>query len=300
MSTSTPVTPAVSSAQSPVLALTGNSIASALIAAFLLGITLLSNLTPITQNVEVSLTVPFFLLGLVLFSKTQVDGVLLMTRLLGACSTDAQVAAVITGLTITNGIATLGMDVIYLTVSQCLWLTFIIITLASCYLLELAYEGYKELSTDEDHDGVPDSEEYQDTTFVGKSLVQIGLISFSELILLYGDGTAANLELLTPENFLSLTMAGILGQFVLGVVAALIPRQQFAALAQNHTFHVIGILAFVALGGYGLFESGEGFTENYGLQNGLLAFVGTLLTYQLLKFGISKIGSNSTNVEIEA
>ena len=288
----------VSQSQSPMLALGGNVIASAIISAFLLGLTILSNSTGVTQGVEISLTVPFFLLGLLLFLKTQVDGVLLMTRLLGACTTDAQVAAVITALTLTNGFATLNMDLVYLTVSQCLWLTYIIITLASCYLLELAYEGYLDLKVDEDHDGIPDNEEYQDNTFAGKTLVQIGLISFSELILLYGDGTAANLELLTPQNFLSLTMAGIFGQFILGVVAALIPRQQFAALAQNHTFHVIGILAFVALGGYGLYESTEGFTEHYGMFYGVSLFVATLLSYQLIKFGISKIPAKTPKLEV--
>jgi hypothetical protein len=279
------------SKSSPLLAIAGNTGATVLVTGFILALILFSNTTGITQHVEISMTVPFFLLGLVLFMKTQVDGVLLMTRLLGACNSDAQVTAVITGLCLTNGVATLGMDGIYLTVSQCLWLTYIIITLASCYLLDLAYEGYLDLKVDEDHDGVPDNEEYQDKTFADKSLVQIGLISFSELILLYGDGTAANLELLTPQNFLSLTLAGLFGQWVLGVIAALIPREQFAALAQNHTFHIIGIVAFVALGGYGLFESSEGFIKEYNLQYGVAFFIMTLLSYQILKFGISKIPS---------
>jgi hypothetical protein len=285
------------SKSSPILAIAGNTGATVMITAVILGITLFSNTIAATQNVAISMTTPFFLLGLVLFMKTQVDGVLLMTRLLGACNSDLQVTAVITGLTLTNGVATLGMDGIYLTVSKCLWLTFIIITLASCYLLDLAYEGYVDLKVDEDHDGVPDNEEYQDNTFANKTLIQIGLISFSELILLYGDGTAANLELLTPENFLSLTIAGVFGQWVLGVVAALVPREKFAELAKNHAFHIAGIVAFVALGVYGLFESGEGFTENYGNLYGFAAFGGTLLAYQLIKFGISKFNNNVSEVE---
>jgi hypothetical protein len=279
------------SKSSPLLAIAGNTGATAIIGLLLFGLTLFSNTTGVTQHVEVTITGAAFALGLVLFLKTQVDGVLLMTNLLGACNADTQVASVITSLTFTNGVATFGMDAIYLTVSQCLWLTYIIITLASCYLLDLAYEAYKELNTDEDHDGIPDNEEGVNNTFKDKTLLQIATISFAELILLYGDGTAANLELLTPQNFLSLTMAGVFGQWVLGIVAALIPRQQFAALAQNHYFHVTGIIAFVILGGLGYFESATGLVHHYGTSYGVPIFVGTLLGYQAIKFGISKIPS---------
>jgi hypothetical protein len=275
---------------SKVLPILVNTGATLLVTTLLLGFVLFSNSLNFTQHVAITLSGGAFVLGLVCFAKTQVDGVLLMTGLLGRCDNEVHVAAVIGGLTLTNGIATFGMDGLYVLVNAIVWLTLSIILFASSFLLELGYQGYKDLSVDEDHDGVADNEERTDS-FKGKSVLQIAAISFALLIVLYGDGTAANLELLTPENFLSLTLAQVFGQFVLGICAALIPRQQFAAIAKNHTFHVVGIIAFIGLAGLGYFEGTEGFIEHYGMQNGLIFVTINLAMYKPIMFAFGKLVS---------
>lgn len=273
-------TSAQMSKSNPLVAIGGITIATVAVTLIILGLTILSNNFEATQNVNVALTVPYFILGLVLFAKTQVDGVLLMTRLLASCNNDMQVMSVLTSLTLTNGAATIGMDGVYLTVSNCLWLLYFIIIIASCYLLQLAYEGYVELKEDENHNGIPDSEEGHTSTFKDKTLKQVAIIAFSELIILYGDGTAANLELLTPENYLSLNLAGVFGMFVLAVGAATIPREKVAAVAQNRLFHISGVIAFVVLSSLGFFESCKGAFVHYQLL-GVGGFIGTIIAYIL-------------------
>jgi hypothetical protein len=276
---------------SPVLAVIGNTAATAVVTVVIVGLLLFSNSLTFTEAVELTISVPSFSFGLFLYGKTQIDGVLLMTRLLGNCQTNEQVAAVITALTVCNGVATLGMDAIYVTVQGLAWLTFSIILMASCYLLELAWQAYVDLKTDEDHDGVPDNEEARASEFEGKSLMAVAMTSFSALIVLYGDGTAANLELLTPANALSFTIASIVGQYLLGLAAALFPREKINALAGNHYFHLVGILAFLVLGVYGDYEGIEGFVESYGLVSGGAMVVASILSFYGIKSLLGKLVS---------
>jgi hypothetical protein len=272
---------------SAIPAIIGNTVATMAVSAVIMIFILFSNTVGFTQHVELVITVPFFVLGLALYAKTQIDGVLLMTRLLGQCTTDTQVAAVITGLTVCNGVATIAMDAIYVSVHSLVWLTAGIICMASLYLGELAYEAYKGLSEDQDHDGIADNEESPVSEFLGKTLLSIAITSFSALIVLYGDGTAANLELLTPANLLSFTLAGVVGQYLLGLAASLFPREKISELANNHWFHVLGIIAFVGLGAYGQFESIEMFLHGYGLVSGLSMVAASFGGYFAIKLGIS-------------
>lgn len=283
---------------SPMLAITGNTIATMIVSAIIFGFLGFSNGLSFTQTVATSVTAPFFTLGMFLYLKTQVDGILLMVKLLGNCTADQQVASVITALTICNGVATLGMDAVYVTVQGLAWLTFGIIAIASCYLFDLAWQAYVGLKTDDNHGGTPDNEQISE--FAGKSLIAIGMTSFSALIVLYGDGTAANLELLTPENLVSFTLAGIVGQYFLGLAAALMPQEAITSLAENHYFHLAGIIAFVGLGGYGDFESIEGFLKNYGFLNGALMFAFCIGLYFAIKAIIIKVFFNGDKKLAEA
>jgi hypothetical protein len=281
----TMTTTQATTSNSPVLALIGNTAATAVVTVVIVGFLLVSNSLSFTQAVELTISIPSFSFGLFLYAKTQIDGVLLMTRLLGNCQSNEQIASVITALTVCNGVATIGMDAIYVSVQGLAWLTFSIILMASCYLLELAWQAYVDLKTDEDHDGTPDNEEARASEFEGKSLMAVAITSFSALIVLYGDGTAANLELLTPANALSFTVASIVGQYLLGLAASLFPREKINALADNHYFHLVGILAFLGLGVYGDFEGIEGFIESYGLVSGGAMVVASVLSF----FGIKSL-----------
>ncbi|MGL4758527.1 MAG: hypothetical protein ACRCXZ_04275 [Patescibacteria group bacterium] len=242
----------------PALAL--NTAITGGVASAIAGLCVLNNsmhLTPVT--VDFSVQTANLILGLVLFSKTSVDGVLLMTNVISKSVNGNQVGAAIAATTIVNGLATALIGGLWLAVSDSPSLVYSIIIAASVYLLYLAYEGYMGLRSHEDGEENTPKENYE-----GKSSLAVGLIAAADLALLYGDGAAANMELLSKVNFTSLTLGMIVGQFILSTAVLLVPKQKVDALASNFTFHVVGILAFVGLGLYGFYEAFEGISHHYG------------------------------------
>lgn len=237
-----------------------NTLTTLVMSASLFGLMVLNNTLGLTNQISFSVNAVSFLLGLVLFSKTSVDGVLLMTTLITRCVTQVQIGWAIAGTTVVNTLAVEIIGGIWILVSDLPWLVYSLITLASIYLLYLAYEGYVEITSHHNEEG----EATEVTNFSNKSNTAVAAVAMLELSLLYGDGAAANMELLTPANFTSLMLGMVVGQLILSTIALLTPQETVVKLAQNTTFHIVGILAFLGLGVYGLYEAFEGVMTHYG------------------------------------
>jgi hypothetical protein len=244
-------------------ALALNTLVTILVTVIISGLAITNNQLGLTSPIDLSLHFGSLVLGVALFSKTSVDGVLLMTQIISKSNTQLQVGAAVAATTLVNGIAVALIGGIWLIVEDCPWLVYTIIIVASLYLLKLAKEGLDALSDDKHHDAlITDTDQIAE--YDGKTPLEVGTITALQLALLYGDGAAANMELLTKVNFWSLTCGMLIGQFILATVVLLVPKEQVDGIAENDLFHKAGIAAFVLLALYGFYEAGEGIWHNYG------------------------------------